>query len=225
MSAPNFSCRSNSQYIYAFCEPSEFDEYVEENKELWGIETEEELEDAKQNSELYSDWYDEEKDYYLNWLEEELNKMTADGTGLYSDFTESTRIIDGDEVAEVRKYIQFAGGEFMVMASIDFEAGYYAGFALDWNVKKVEGTRSWYSSFDYMPDARDCAEMLREETDLNEGLCKALAPKLQARLEAAMDEVTEAIEKALQTVSPYHLTGVCASNGEGFYTNHKEKAA
>jgi len=222
MSAPNFSMRHNAQYIYGFCEHSDFEEYVEENRECWGIETEEELEECKMNSGIYSDWYDEEKQYYLDWLEEELNKLTADGTGLYSDFTESQRITDGDEIATVRRYFNFAGGEFMVMASIDFEAGYYEGFALDWNIKAIEGTGSyWHSSFDYLPDAQDCADMLQDETDLNAGLCKALAPKLAARIEKELEKVTEAIEKALQTVCPYHLTGFCLCNGEGIYTNHK----
>ena len=226
MSAPNFSCRHNAQYIYGFCDHSDFEKYVEDNKELWDIETEEELEKAKfENEYLYSDWYDQEKESYLDWLEHELDKAVSAKQGLYSDFTEvlAHHIYDGDEVATVRKYIQFAGGEFMVMASIDFEAGYYEGFALDWNVKKVEGTGSyWHSSFDYMPDAQDCEEMLRDETDLNEGLCKALATKLQARLQEALDEVTDTIETALKAVCPYHLTGFCLDNGEGIYTNHKK---
>ena len=34
MSAPNFSCRHNAQYIYGFCEHSDFEKYVEDNKEL-----------------------------------------------------------------------------------------------------------------------------------------------------------------------------------------------
>lgn len=221
MSAPNFSMRHNSQYIYAFCDYGDFEKYVEENRDIWEVETEEELEAYKRSDSLYSDWYDEEKDYYLTWLEEELNKLTADGTGLYSDFTESQRITDGDEIATVRRYFNFAGGEFMVMASIDFEAGYYAGFALDWNIKSIEGTRSWNSSFDCLPDHQDCEYMLQDETDLNAGLCKALAPKLAARIEKELEKVTEAIEKALQTVCPYHLTGSCLCNGEGIYTNHK----
>jgi hypothetical protein len=76
-----------------------------------------------------------------------------------------------------------------------------------------------------MPDADDCEYLLAENTDLNEGLQKALATKLQARLEAALDDVTATIEEALQAVSPYHLTGFCMSNGEGIYTNHKEDKA
>ncbi len=39
MSAPNFSCRTNSQYIYAFCHHSDFESYVDENKDVWEIET------------------------------------------------------------------------------------------------------------------------------------------------------------------------------------------
>lgn len=226
MSTCNFSLRHNSQYIYAFCDHSDFEQYVEENKDCWGIESEEDLEAAKyQDGSLYSDWYDEEKEYYLNWLEEELNKRTAYGTGLHLDFTEvlGHRITDGDEVATVRKYVDFAGGTFEVMAAIDFEAGYYEGFALDWRVKNIEGASSyWHSSFDYLPDVQDCVEMLHDETELNEGLCRALALKLQTRLEAALNEITTAMEEALKTICPYHLTGFCMSNGEGIYTNHKK---
>lgn len=223
MSAPNFSMRHNSSFIYGFCHHSDFEEYVEQNKELWDINTEEELEAAKQNECIYSGWYNDEKEHYLDWLQEEINKLTGNGSELYSDFTESLacHITDGDEVATVRKYIQFAGGEFMVMASINFEAGYYEGFALDWNIKSIEGMGN-YSSFDYMPDRADCIDLLADNTCLNEGLCSALASKLQKRLQDAMDEVTTAIEEALKIVCPYHLTGACLSNGEGIYTNHKK---
>ena len=227
MATCNFSTKHNATYIFAFCEHGDFEKYVEENKEILDIETEEELEKANfENEYLYSDWYDQEKEDRLNWLEEELDKAVSAKKGLYSDFTESqaNHITDGDEVATVRKYITFAGAEFMVMVSIDFEAGYYEGFTLDWNVKQVEGTFGGYD-FDQIPDADDCAYLLAENTDLNEGLQKALASKLQARLEAALDEVTDAIETALKSVSPYHLTGFCLGNGEGIYTNHKSDNA
>ena len=221
MATCNFSLRYNSDYLYAFCESSDFDKYLEEYIANNGIDDDDcdcdELREA-----LYSDWYTDMKEFYLERLEAELGEVTAYGTGLYMDFTEFTtdHITDGDQVATVRKYINFAGGEFMVMASIDFEAGYYEGFALDWNIKSIEGVSTWHSSYDCMPDAYDCENMLEDETGLNAGLRKALAPKLQARLEEALNDVTGAIEKALKAVSPYHLTGVCASNGEGFYTNH-----
>lgn len=224
MSAPNFSMRHNSQYIYAFCEGSDFDAYLEDYKQ--NNEIDEEDDDYSLREALYSDWYEDEKEYYLDWLEEELNKLET--KGLYSNFTElrAYNITDGDEIASVSKCIKFAGGEFMVRVAIDFEAGYYEGFSLDWRIDTIEGTGSyWHSSFDYLPDAADCATLLEDEAGLNAGLCKALATKLQARLEATVDEITEAIEQALKTVSPYHLTGVCASNGEGFYTNHKQKVA
>lgn len=224
MSAPNFSMRHNSQYIYAFCEGSDFDAYLDDYKQ--NNEIDEEDDDYSLREALYSDWYEDEKEYYLDWLEEELNKLTAYGTGLELFFTESGRITDGDEVAEIRRYFNFAGGEFMISAAIDFEAGYYEGFALDWRVKVCEGTGSyWHTSCDYLPDSYDCESMLEDETDLNAGLRKALAPKLAAKFEKELAIVTAAIEQALKTVSPYHLTGVCASNGEGFYTNHKEQAA
>ena len=111
----------------------------------------------------------------------------------------------------------------MVMASVDFEAGYYEGFALDWNIKSIEGTSGGYG-YDYLPDREDCEYLLEENTDLNTGLRRALAPKLQARLEAALNDVTNIIEQALKVVSPYHLTGFCLDNGEGIYTNHKKSA-
>ena len=223
MSTCNFSLRYNSDFLYAFCESSDFDAYLEDYKQ--NNEIDEEEDDFSLREALYSDWYEDEKDYYLTWLEEELNKLTAYGTGLELFFTESGRITDGDEVAEVRRYFNFAGGEFMISAAIDFEAGYYEGFALDWRVKTAEGTGSyWHSSYDDLPDSYDCENMLEDETELNAGLRKALAPKLAAKFEKELAVITGAIEKALKTISPYHLTGVCASNGEGFYTNHREQA-
>lgn len=223
MATCNFSMRHNSQYIYAFCEGSDFDAYLEDYKKNNEINDDED--DYSLREALYSDWYDDEKEYYLDWLREELYKVTAYGTGLDADFTESCKIYDGDEIATVRRYFNFAGGEFMVMAAIDFEAGYYEGFALDWRVKSCEGTSSWHSAYDELPDAYDCENMLEDETDLNAGLRKALAPKLAAKFEKELEIVTDAIETALKTVCPYHLTGFCMDNGEGFYTNHKEQAA
>ncbi len=228
MSAPNFSLRYNSQYLYAFLEHSDFEAYVDENAEIWGLETEEEINDAKfTDAEIYQQWHDDEKEYYLDWLKTELEELTKYGSGYYSDFTDSPKIFDGDKVCDVRKYFNFAGGEFMVMAQIDFEAGYYEGFALDYRLTCVEGTHSWNAKFDGddTPDAQDCEYLLEEETDLNAGLRKALAPKLANKIEAIYGELTAIFEQALKTVSPYHLTGCFASNGEGFYTNHKQDHA
>ena len=227
MSAPNFSLRYNSQYLYAFLEHSDFEAYVDENADIWGLETEEEINDAKfRDAEIYQEWEADEKDYYLEWLKEEIEKLCQYGTGYYSDFTDSPKIYDSDKVCDVRKYFNFAGGEFMVMAQIDFRAGYYEGFSLDYRFTCVEGTHSWNAKCeDYLPDAQDCEYLLEEETDLNPGLRKALAPKLANKIEAVYDEITAIFEQALKTVSPYHLTGCCASNGEGFYTNHKQDTA
>ncbi len=225
MSAPNFSCRTNSQYIFAFCAHSDFEKYIDENREVLELETEDDVENAKfRDSYLHDDWFNDSKECYLSSLEQVLDEEVSKHPGVYSDFTElnSNSIYDGDEVATVRKYIQFAGGEFMVIASIDLEAGYYEGFALDWNIKKVEGvTGSYCSSFDFLPDEHNCKYLLEDCTDLNAGLCVALAAKLEAKLEAAMDDVTNIIEEALKQVAPYHLSGMVASNGEGFYTNHR----
>lgn len=69
MGAPNFSLRYNSQYLYAFLEHSDFEAYVDENAENWGLESEEEINDAKfTDAEIYQHWYDDEKEYYLDWL-------------------------------------------------------------------------------------------------------------------------------------------------------------
>ena len=224
MATCNFSLRYNSDFLYAFCEGSDFDAYLEEYKK--NNEIDEEDDDDSLREALYSDWYQDEKEYYIDWLEEEINKLTGYGSGLDSDFTgmPSRRITDGDEICQVWKNIRFAGGDFTVCAAIDFEAGYYEGFALDWRIKSITGDYGGYD-FDEMPGREDCRELLADNTDLNEGLQKALADKLQARLEAALDEVTGAIEKALKTISPYHLTGVCLGNGEGIYTNHKKLPA
>lgn len=220
MGAPNFSMRYNSDFLYAFCESSDFDAYLADYMKENEI-SEDELSDGQRENLRYW-WQHDSKDFYLERLEEELYRLTPEGSGYYTDFTESGRICDGDEVAEVRKYISFAGASFMVMASVDFEAGYYEGFALDWNIKKIEGDYYNSSSFDYVPDVEDCKYLLEENSTLNAGLCKALAPKLKTRLESAINDVTNIIEQALKIVSPYHLTEFCMNNGEGIYTNHKE---
>ena len=221
MSAPNFSTRTNSNCIYAFCEDSDFRAYVDENAESWGIESDEDRENAYMDSSIYQDWYDDEKSYYLEWLEEELEKATRDGSGLHLDFNDSSRISDGDDVAEIYKCFYFGGTKFTVMASVVFNAGYYAGFALDWRVAKVEGENAWTTLEDELPDADGCRELLEDNTDLNAGLCKALASKLEKRIQDELATITEAIEKALATIAPYHLAGHILSNGEGFYVNLK----
>jgi len=227
MSAPNFSCRTNSRYIYAFCEPSDFEAYKNDLKEN-DPDYYEENEDYLEGDYAYNDWYEDEKDYYLNWLSEALSDAAKDHQGLDIDFMDlsSGRVYDGTELAVIKKSITFAGIDFEVALSLDFEAGYYAGFAIDWNYKNIcdfDGC-----NLDELSD-EDLAEALRDYhywsnsyAGLNAGLSKALAPKLRKRLAEAISEASEVIEQALQTVSPYHLTGFCLGNGEGIYTNHRK---
>lgn len=223
MSAPNFNCITNSEFIYAFASYEDYKAYVEDNVMLWDIHTDEDLKAFLDAPDIYHEWLECEKEFYLGYLREELEHMApCDGKimAVFSDF-EPARIYDGEEVGTVETFFDFGGGRFLVEVSINFEAGYYEGFALDWHIKTIEGYNSYSCcSFDEMPDVEGCAELLTEETELNAGICKALAPKLARRIDESLKTVTGTIEKALKKISPYHLTGCVACNGEGFYQNH-----
>lgn len=230
MSAPNFSCNPNSNYIYAFCDYSDFEDY---KKELQNDDPEyyEENQDYLEGDFAYSDWYENEKDYYLTWLEEALNEAAAGKSNINIDFIDlaKTNVYDGTELATVTNNFVFAGIDFSVKLSINFEAGYYAGFAIDWNYSELldsfDGKPDDLDDEDYSEALRDYRYYYNKYYGLNPGLAKALAPKLRKRTEKAISEAAEVIENALQKVAPYHLTGFCIDNGEGIYSDHKNKAA
>lgn len=208
MSAPNFNTRHNARHLYAFCIWDDHDAYVEETKKEYD---EDEVTPAD-----YSDWYDEEKRYYLNWLEEELTAKFGRALDFGADVS---NVFDGSEVCTVGRCFKFAGQEIGFLLGVYFQAGYYCGFALDWDLKDVE-------SYDCLADLECCADILRDERwtgtryaprGLNAGLSKALAPKFRARLEKEIKALGDDISDVLEKIAPHKWEGVVASNGEGFY--------
>ncbi|MBO4719999.1 MAG: hypothetical protein J5658_09010 [Prevotella sp.] len=233
MSAPNFNCSHNSRHLYAFLEHSDFESYVDENKEIWGLESEDEVNNVKfYDSCIYDEWYQDEKRYYLEWLEEKLMEANKE-KGLKVDFIDldKNHVYDGDEICTVSRSFRFAGIDFDLEVSINFEAGYYEGFKLDWQYKDVLGYDT--DALEYITD-NDLFEALKgsynyswyEWRDINSpGLAKMLVPKLRKRMEKELKEITDYIDDCLEAVAPYCLEGCCASNGEGFYWPADKKAA
>lgn len=232
MSAPNFNCSHNSRHLYAFCcFDCDYEAYKKDLKEN-DPDYYEENEDYLENSEFaVSDWYDEEKDYYLNWLEEKLNE-TAKNSGLKVDFIDlaKNRVYDGTELCTVSKTITFAGIGFDLELSIDFEAGYYEGFKLDWNIKNLAGYEC--DGLDDLSD-QDLIDALTGDTyygyyyrdGLKSGLAKMLAPKFRKRLEKELKAMIDVIDNSLEAICPCCVEGHCLSNGEGIYWRiDKEKA-
>ena len=219
MAAANFNCSPNTKYIYAWGEQSDFEEYLKENRDAFEIETDEDLEKALNNEYIYSDWSEMVWEDAQNDLYNVLEAKTADNKDISFSWEADGRVYDGDVLAKVRKSFVFAGEKLTAELAIYVKAGYYAGFTFDWDISDFEG-------YDYMPDSSDCEDILSYNTFLNEGLQRALAPKLAKRFEAAQDALADFIDDVLQAIAPYHLTGVCLSNGAGWYTDHKgEKKA
>ena len=118
-----------------FCISQDFEAYKKDSKENdpdWYEENEDYLENSPW---AQSDWYDEEKRYYLDWLEEKLKESGLNAR----NFADAGKVCDGDEVCTVGTSFRFAGIDFDLVVSIDFEAGYYDGFKLDWNIKEICG--------------------------------------------------------------------------------------
>lgn len=206
MSAPNFSVYRNARNIYAFCSYQDFEAYCEENADLNDCTSEE----LMNQDWFYQDWYFNEKLMYLDYLKEVMKETFGNKV----DFADSfARVHDGDTVADINDFIVFAGCKVDVCLSVVLEAGYYDGFSLDWKIDRI----SYGYDFDYVPDEIGCQDILRDDCKLNEGLCVALANKLQKRLDAKVAALGDMISDALEKVAPYCLEGHVMSNGEGIY--------
>ena len=229
MSAPNFNCSHNSRHLYAFCcFNNDFDAYKKDLKEN-DPDYYEENEDYLENSSwAESDWYDSEKEYYLDWLKEALEEKF----GRKCDFIDHVKnhVYDGTEICTISKTVTFAGIDFDLEVSIDFEAGYYEGFKLDWNIKELAVIEC--DSVDDLED-QDLIDILTGDIyysyyrdGLKLGLAKMLAPKFRKRLENELKALTDGIDDCLEKVAPCCVEGHCLSNGEGIYWPvEKEKAA
>lgn len=225
MSAPNFNCSHNSRHMAVFCISEDFEAYKKDSKENdpdWYEENEDYLENSPW---AQSDWYDEEKRYYLDWLEEKLKESGLNAR----NFADAGKVCDGDEVCTVGTSFRFAGIDFDLVVSIDFEAGYYDGFKLDWNIKEICGIDT--DSLKWI-DAEDLTDALtgtwtgwgsyREYN--SPGLAKMLAPKLRKRIERELAALTGKIDDCLEAIAPHCWEGMTLGNGEGIYFEQKEAA-
>lgn len=225
MSAPNFNCSHNSRHMAVFCISQDFEAYKKDSKENdpdWYEENEDYLENSPW---AQSDWYDEEKRYYLDWLEEKLKESGLNAR----NFADAGKVCDGDEVCTVGTSFRFAGIDFDLVVSIDFEAGYYDGFKLDWNIKEICGIDT--DSLKWI-DVEDLTDALtgtwtgwgsyREYN--SPGLAKMLAPKLRKRIERELAALTGKIDDCLEAIAPHCWEGMTLGNGEGIYFEQKEAA-
>jgi len=214
MSAPNFNCHHNSRHLNVFCIWDDFDSYKED------LKTEDpdyykELQDYFEDpaSYAFSEWYDDEKDYYLNFLEESLKEKFGQSVSVKKD-----HVYDGDSICTISRSFRFAGINFDIKVGIYFEAGYYCGFKLDWDFDSI-------CDYDCMPDLEGAVYLLSDNCwhdnlgylGLNAGLAKALAPKFLNRFNTELKNLTDLIDDCLDSVAPHKWSGVCLSNGEGIY--------
>lgn len=144
MSAPNFNCCPNTKKIYAFCMSEDYDRYCEDDREQMADDPEY---DGPMCAEF---WYDDEKDYYMQWLEEELK--TTFGDRVYID---DLNAHDGDTIARVSVPFTFAGDKWPVEVALRLHAGYYEGFTIDWDYTKVLNDYA-----DLFPEEQDCIDEL-----------------------------------------------------------------
>lgn len=231
MSAPNFNCSHNSRHLNVFCISEDFELYKKDSKEN-DPEWYEENADYLENSPYaQTDWYDNEKDYYLEWLEEKLMEAKKE-KGLDVDFIDLAKnhVCDGDEICTVSRSFRFAGLDFDIKISIDFEAGYYDGFKLDWNIKDVLGYET--DDLDYITDDDFCEALQGYYTAWGDyrsynspGLAKMLAPKLRKRVEKELEALTGIVDDCLEAIAPHCWEGSVFSNGEGIYFEVEKKAA
>lgn len=126
---------------------------------------------------------------------------------------EERRAGRGDAVyfAEKDLNITFAGLEFCVTVRLFRTPGYYEGGSLDYDFKidsdEIDGDEI---------DENFAFSLL--EYDFNIGFCRMQSKNLCKRLEAAIRELSEDVEKLYNDVCQYKLNLIGrASNGETFY--------
>lgn len=190
----NFHPDHNTPHKAVFCLWDDFDEYKEDIKEEYGEDSKEyrrELSDY-----AYGDWCEYEQDYFGEMLKEDLK--TAFGYPVDVDFSR-------EEICSVGHTWNFAGMNFCTSVGIRLEVGYYAGFALDWEVKCVLD-----SYCEEIPDRETAIWYLRD--GVNEGLAVALADKFIKRCERELASITDKLDKILMELAPHNMEiGWCCS--------------
>lgn len=196
MSTCNFSPVRNSRNFPVFLLSEDYDAYCADSRDQGCTPCD------------FSDWYDEDKAYYIGWLREQLEAtFGADNVDYYRD----RDVYDGDDVADVYSTFTFAGIVFSVTLKVVLHAGYFEGFTLDHELSNVDG------EFEYIPDEEDAAGLLNR-AGLNPGLAKMLRRAFIAHIENAIQTTADGIDRVFAKVAPHNwrCLGILC-NGEGVY--------
>lgn len=196
MSCPNFSLRHNSKKIYAFNLISDWKKYLQSCKEQ-GVETYDEDDEG-----AFCGWCCFQNDYYEERIMEELQAKFGKNA-VYVPTDRRTDREDASILATVQTSFRFAGDYYTATVDVIAQNGHYEGWTVDFECEEV-------------PDLDDLRWDLHYTQ--NEGLAKALAPKLQKRLQRTYDELTEQVEEVLESIAPHKLEcSALFSNGEAWY--------
>lgn len=205
----NFHPDHNTPYKAVFCLWEDRDDYKNDIKEEYGEDSEEYQRELSDDA--YSYWCDFEKDYYMELLQEDLQRVF--GNLFKNNMNE--RAYDGQQVCSIGKTWTFGNMNFYTEVGIYLEAGYYEGFALDW---KINSMLDCYT--DEVPDIPDAIDYLRD--DFNEGLAVALAPKFIKRCEKELASITDKLDDILMHLAPHCMTiGWCCGEHKDEYLNNK----
>lgn len=206
----NFSGDHNTPHKAVFCMWEDHDAYKEEMRQEYDEETLENMM-GMDDQFGYSDWYDSEKEYYMEMLADDLkeafgHKIDVDG-----------KARDGQKVCTIEGGFYFAGIYFPFSVGIFLESGYYEGFALDWKITSLFDSEY----YDELPDKpEDIIHHLTEWPCWNwhdsyrtpPGLAKMLAPKLLKRQQKELKQITDKLDKILMDLAPHNMEiGWCSS--------------
>lgn len=193
MSAPNFSLNHNTRDIYAFCLYQDYYKYDTEA----GYEP---------TDEGYSAWSEYETE---TWEDVIIRKLTEKfgGNNTWKPTDRPRR--DANLLAAVESYVDFAGESWPVSVNILQIPGRYDGWTVDFELRQVNGWDDIPEAYDLERDLRYC---------VNDGLARALAPKLLKRLKDELVRLTDQVDDVLRGCAT-HVLGCTAlfSNGEAFY--------
>lgn len=189
----NFKSSHNTPHKAVFCLWEDHDEYKEDTIKEYGEDEASKMLGCTGSDDDYSEWYDSEKEYFLYMLKEDIK----DSFGKEVDI--NYKACDGESVCDVRQDFIFANAEWYVEIGIYLEAGYYEGFALDW---EVNCCAEYYSSD--VPDIESAFWYMKDYTN-NDGLAKILAPKFIKKCEEIKNSITDKLDKILMDLAPHNM--------------------
>lgn len=188
----NFSAKHNSPHKAVFCTWEDHYKYKEQLIQEYGEEKARQF-SAFDDKYGYSDFFDSEKEWYMEQLKLELEK--AFGHTL-KDMNANAR--DGQEVCRVGHTWTFGGMNFYTEVGIYLEAGYYEGFALDWEINEMLDCYT-----DEIPDTETAISYL--EDNMNPGMAKMLAGKFIKKCERELKSITDKIDTILMELAPHNM--------------------